>query len=270
MLNRFLESKALVIICLYLFAVLVTVLAYFALSDTSLFSNVGVGSRMELPSQGQGSDAANVSDGRHHAFLIREEVRVSRDKEAKAAQRRRQFFADRGWSSTNSEAPDERLVSLDPSLVDSQTGALLVQLRTNSMHDSQLSNAVLIAKSSTSSELRQEVIRSLIRRNSDSSRDALIEIYRTSDVDDDRLSILLGMHPVELSDGHSSWLLEQFNEQQLDETNRHKIAANLIVVATKFESNLHQLPRVLLDGIDVRWHGLMSETYDLIMRGKKT
>lgn len=140
------------------------------------------------------------------AELARLNREAAEDTKASAALEA-EFKAD-GWKFVESEAPDEKLIRLDPSLLGEHERALTEQIRTNSYSAESVDSLRIIAIAAKDEETKTAATEAIGRINDPAAQSALIDIYRNSSNRELRSQILGILRPTK-DDDVSKFLIEQ-------------------------------------------------------------
>lgn len=146
-----------------------------------------------------------------------------------------EVFESQGWKMIeNPSPPDADVLNLDDRLIGTaREGELLVQLRSSTLHPTQLTHAKsLILHSQGHKTIQLDALEALERSNLAQAQVVLTELYAEWP---DRKSrdeqILMRIHPKTWDDASGKFLREQLSTRALSETFESKVLAQLALVA---------------------------------------
>ncbi|NRB39729.1 MAG: hypothetical protein HRU20_14895, partial [Pseudomonadales bacterium] len=181
---------------------------------------------------------------------------VFKPQKTSAMQAKNRSSVDDEWAEVESRVNSEGLEALDLSLLQGDEEALLTQLRKHQVDDSNLENAMQIAKESQDPSTVISAINAIGAADSQNSEYALMEVFAAVENENARKQIISFIQSDSLSSSSSAWMMEQLSSTEVSDGVKHLLAKNLITAGMVENNGSTDFAQDMIDQLpfDVQKH----------------
>ena len=179
---------------------------------------------------------------------LREVQRINAERN-KAGEADKKAFRDDGWELVKTDAPDAKLVALDPALLEGREDELRVQIASTVASPAQAGKLADIAVRAQQPETRTAAVEGLGRIGGEAAQRELFKLLTGSSLDaadPARRAVAPLLRPSDLSDPFASELAAQLDSDKLTAVERKQLAFTLSLVGLRDGT---QLPEAALQSL---------------------
>src|SRR5688500_745280 len=174
-----------------------------------------------------------------------------------------------GWTESQGEEPDLRVLQLDPKAYAQLKGPMLAQLRSAAFHPEDLERVANLAKNVDDEAAKEEVVGVLVHSPDPRAQPLLIDVYKSMPSDALRERVLGGLAPQDENDEASKFLAAQLADDKTSPQLKQVAARSLAAGVLRQHRGAERLPEGALKQIPQPERAKVSDALATLRKGGK-